>query len=180
MVDVFNTFFKLGFSLLIFIGFHDTCPCYISFVLVSLDRDVLEKYTEEMKRVTELISTAMAKSLNLDENCFLRQFGGRSQLSARFNYYSPCKRPDLVLGLKPHSDGSGYTIIMQDEVGLQVLKDDKWFKVPKNPHSLLVLMADQMEVRNSLQVSNSETNMYNTSGHASPTYIFYITHSGNC
>ena len=99
-----------------------------------------------MKRVTELISRAMAKSLNLHENCFLKQFGERSQLQARFNYYSPCKRPDLVLGLKPHSDGSGYTIIMQDEVGLQVLKDDKWYKIPKNPHALLVLMADQMEV----------------------------------
>lgn len=109
-------------------------------------RNVLLEYTDEMKRVTELISRAMAKSLNLDENCFLKQFGQRSQLQARFNYYSPCKRPDLVLGLKPHSDGSGYTIIMQDEVGLQVFKDDKWYKVPKNPHALLVLMADQMEI----------------------------------
>ncbi|KAL3511925.1 hypothetical protein ACH5RR_024642 [Cinchona calisaya] len=109
-------------------------------------REVLEEYTEEMKRVTELVSRAMAKSLNLDEDCFLRQFGERSQLQARFNYYSPCKRPDLVLGLKPHSDGSGYTILMQDEVGLQVLKNDKWFKVPKNPHALLILMADQMQI----------------------------------
>lgn len=108
---------------------------------------MLEEYTEKMKKVTELVSKYMAKSLNLEEDCFLKQFGERSQLDARFNYYSPCERPDLVLGLKPHSDGSGYTIIIQDEIGLQVLKDHKWFTVPKNPHALLVLMADQMEVK---------------------------------
>lgn len=112
-----------------------------------MDRNVLEEYTEETKKATELVSRAMAKSLNLDENCFLKQFGERSQLAARLNYYPPCKRPDLVLGLKPHADGTGYTTIMQDEVGLQVLKDDKWFTVPKNPQAILVLMGDQMEVK---------------------------------
>ncbi|WMV35156.1 hypothetical protein MTR67_028541 [Solanum verrucosum] len=55
-------------------------------------------------------------------------------------------KPDLVLGLKPHADGTGYTIILQDEVGLQVLKDGKWYTVPKDPTALFVLMGDQMEV----------------------------------
>ncbi|CAH9147087.1 unnamed protein product [Cuscuta epithymum] len=109
-------------------------------------REVLEEYTEKIKTVTELTSKAMARSLNLEESCLHRQFGERSQLSARFNYYSPCQRPDLVLGLKPHSDGSGYTVIIQDEAGLQVLKNDKWFTVPKNPHAILVIMGDQMEI----------------------------------
>ena len=89
----------------------------------------------------------MAKSLNLEENCFLNQFGEEAVLQARFNYYSCCQMPDLVLGLKPHADGSGYTIILQDDVeGLQVHKDGKWFTVPTIPHALLVLMGDQMEV----------------------------------
>ncbi|CAI9113938.1 OLC1v1037499C1 [Oldenlandia corymbosa var. corymbosa] len=109
-------------------------------------RAILEEYTKEIEKVTGMVSRAMAKSLDLDENCFLRQFGERSQLQARFNYYLPCKRPDLVLGLKPHADGTGYTIIMQDEVGLQIRKDDKWFKVPKNPGAILVLMGDQMQI----------------------------------
>ncbi|KAK2982811.1 hypothetical protein RJ640_021301 [Escallonia rubra] len=109
-------------------------------------RDILKEYTEKMKMVTKLTSKAMAKSLNLEENCFLDQFGEQAPLQARFNYYSRCQRPDLVLGLKPHSDGSGYTIILQDEVGLQILKDDKWHTVPQNPHAILVLMADQMEI----------------------------------
>lgn len=103
-----------------------------------------------MKEVTELTSKAMAKSLNLDENCFLEQFGERSQLQSRFNYYLPCKMSKHVLGLKPHSDGTGYTIIMQDAEGLQIQKDGKWLNVSKNPHALIVLMGDQMQVKQKL------------------------------
>ena len=82
--------------------------------------------------VIELTSKAMAKSLKLEENCFLKQFGAQGALQARFNYYSKCQRPDLILGLKPHSDGSAITLILEDEVGLQIQKDEKWFTVPIN------------------------------------------------
>ncbi|GMY34104.1 protein SRG1-like [Fagus crenata] len=110
-------------------------------------RDVLEEYTVKMKMFTEIVSKAIAKSLSLEENCFLNQFGEKGPLQARFNYYSCCQRPDLVLGLKPHADGSGYTVILQDDVeGLQVLKDEQWFTVPTVSHALLVLMGDQMEI----------------------------------
>ncbi|KAM7480317.1 hypothetical protein LguiA_028530 [Lonicera macranthoides] len=109
-------------------------------------RETLEEYTDGINMVIEVTSKGMAMSLNLEENCFLNQFGERPMLQTRFNYYSRCSMPDLVLGLKPHSDGSGYTIILQDEVGLQILKDDKWFTVPKNSDALLILMADQMEI----------------------------------
>ncbi|KAJ0043937.1 hypothetical protein Pint_19241 [Pistacia integerrima] len=107
---------------------------------------ILEQYSIKMKKVTELTSKAMAKSLNIEENCFLTQFGERAQHKARFNYYSRCQRPDLVLGLKAHSDVSGFTIILMDEEGLQVLKDEQWFTVPKITEALLVLMGDQMEI----------------------------------
>ncbi|TKY48054.1 Codeine O-demethylase [Spatholobus suberectus] len=110
-------------------------------------RDVVEEYTVKMREATNLISRAIAKSLDLEENCFLNQFGEQALLQVRFNYYSCCTRPDLVLGLKPHADGSGYTIILQDDVeGLQVHDDGKWFTVPTISHALLVLMGDQMEI----------------------------------
>ncbi|XP_030546853.2 protein SRG1-like [Rhodamnia argentea] len=109
-------------------------------------RDVLQEYTVKMRMMTEAVSKAMAKSLDLQEDCFLNQFGEKGPLQARFNYYSRCPKPDLILGLKPHADGSGYTIILQDVEGLQVLKGDKWFTVPTMSGALLVLMGDQMEV----------------------------------
>ncbi|GMQ07288.1 hypothetical protein CsSME_00051542 [Camellia sinensis var. sinensis] len=72
----------------------------------------------------------MAKSLNLEENCFLNQYGERATMFARFNFYPPCPRPDRTLGLKPHglkphADGSAITFLLQDKEveGLQILKD---------------------------------------------------------
>ncbi|KAJ4851663.1 hypothetical protein Tsubulata_014487 [Turnera subulata] len=107
---------------------------------------VVEDYTTKVQKLTETISKSMAKSLDVQETCFLDQFGERAALQARLNYYSPCPRPDLVLGLKPHADGSGYTIVLQDDVGLQIQKDGQWFTLPIVPESLLVLMGDQMEI----------------------------------
>ncbi|GFZ17176.1 2-oxoglutarate (2OG) and Fe(II)-dependent oxygenase superfamily protein [Actinidia rufa] len=109
-------------------------------------REVLREYSEKMKMVTELTSKAMAKSLNLEENCFLNQFGERAMLQARSIYYSKCQGPDLILGLKPHTDGTGYTLLLQDEVGLQVFNKDKWYAVPKISHAIFILMGDQMEI----------------------------------
>ncbi|XAR50521.1 Leucocyanidin oxygenase [Bertholletia excelsa] len=109
-------------------------------------RKILLEYTEKMKKVTELTSKAMAKSLYLDENCFLKQFGERATLQARFNYYSKCQKPERILGLKPHADGSGYTLILQERVGLQVFYKGRWYTVPQVPGAVFILMGDQMEI----------------------------------
>lgn len=102
----------------------------------------------KIKTIIDLLFKAMAKSLNLEENSFLDQFGDRAMLIARFNFYPRCPRPDQVLGLKPHSDKSGITVLLQDKEveGLHVLKDEQWFKVPIIPHALVVNVGDQVEV----------------------------------
>ncbi|XP_039053703.1 codeine O-demethylase-like [Hibiscus syriacus] len=110
-------------------------------------REDLENYTCKMRMVTEIVSKSMAKSLGLEENCLVDEFGERAALQARLNYYPCCPRPEIVLGLKPHADGTGYTIILQDEVeGLQILQNQHWFTVPTLPDALLILMGDQMEI----------------------------------
>lgn len=96
----------------------------------------------------EILYKAMAKSLNVEDNSFLGQFGEESLMSARFNYYPKCSRPDLVLGVKPHTDRSGITILLQDKIteGLQVLVNDKWVQVPVLPDALVANLGDQMQV----------------------------------
>ncbi|OVA05857.1 Isopenicillin N synthase [Macleaya cordata] len=111
-------------------------------------RRVLHEYSAKSKLVAELILKAMAESLGLEENYFLNQIGEQVLTYARFNYYPPCSRPDLVYGIKAHTDGGLITVLLQDnEVeGLQVLKDDRWINVPIIQDSLLVNVADQMEI----------------------------------
>ncbi|KAI4335737.1 hypothetical protein L6164_014351 [Bauhinia variegata] len=111
-------------------------------------KNVLAEYSERIKLLTKEILKAMAKSLNLEEECFLRQCEERAQVFVRFNYYPPCPRPDLVLGLKPHADGSLITFLLQDKEveGLQLLRDNQWFKVPIISEALLVNAGDVLEI----------------------------------
>ncbi|KNA03706.1 hypothetical protein SOVF_206470 [Spinacia oleracea] len=69
-------------------------------------------------------------------------------MEVRFNCYPPCSSLDQVLGFKPHSDGTAITILLQDELveGLQVQKDDLWFKVPIVPDALFINIGDQLEI----------------------------------
>ena len=111
-------------------------------------RDILNDYTIKMNMMTEVILTAMARSLDLEDNCFLDQYGKEATMTARFNYYPKCPRPDLVLGVKEHADASAITFLLQDKEveGLQFQKDNQWFKVPIIPEALLINVGDQAEV----------------------------------
>ncbi|KAK1371189.1 Codeine O-demethylase [Heracleum sosnowskyi] len=111
-------------------------------------RKILQEYSERIKLLNEFILKALSRSLKLKENCFLDQYGENANMVARFNYYPPCPRPDLTLGIKPHADGSAITYLFQDnEVeGLQILKDDQWFSVPTVTNALLVNVGDQVEI----------------------------------
>ncbi|KAJ0984779.1 hypothetical protein J5N97_003135 [Dioscorea zingiberensis] len=111
-------------------------------------RDVLNEFTTKTREMLDSVLKAMAKSLELNEDCFISQFGDRPILDARFNNYPCCPRPDLVNGVKPHSDSSALTIILPDKdvEGLQVMKDGVWVNVTTSPHALIVNMGDHMEI----------------------------------
>uniref|UniRef100_A0A7N0U109 Fe2OG dioxygenase domain-containing protein n=1 Tax=Kalanchoe fedtschenkoi TaxID=63787 RepID=A0A7N0U109_KALFE len=111
-------------------------------------RDVLDEFAKASERIGEEVFKAMAVSLGLDEHCFLEMYGKEPKMYARFNFYPPCPRPDLVLGVKPHADGSALTILLQDKdvEGLQVKKNGQWFQVATIPDALLINVGDQMEI----------------------------------
>uniref|UniRef100_A0ACD5XRQ6 Uncharacterized protein n=1 Tax=Avena sativa TaxID=4498 RepID=A0ACD5XRQ6_AVESA len=113
-------------------------------------RDVLHEYTSRTKRARDLILRSIAKLLELDEDYFVNKISDKASGFARFNYYPPCSRPDHVLGLKPHSDGGLITLLFVDEDvgGLQVQRDGKWYNVPVKPHTLVINLADCMEIMN--------------------------------
>lgn len=109
--------------------------------------EILHEYALKVKSMMNHLSKAMARSLKLEENSFLNQFGDQSVMQVRFNFYPPSSRTD-VFGVKPHSDRSGITVLLQDrEVeGLQVLKDGAWYTVPVIPDALVVNLGDQMQI----------------------------------
>ncbi|KAM1061580.1 hypothetical protein ACFX2A_026593 [Malus domestica] len=102
----------------------------------------------ELHVVTKTVLKAMTRSLGLEDNCFSDLCGEEGNMNIRFNFYPPCPRPDLVLGLKPHSDSSLITHVLQDKEveGLQFLKGDEWFRAPIVPDALLIIVGDQVEI----------------------------------
>ncbi|KNA04019.1 hypothetical protein SOVF_203570, partial [Spinacia oleracea] len=109
---------------------------------------MINEYSNKLATMTEAIYKAMARSLNLEEDCFLKHQGKHGPITGRISLYPRCPCPERVLGLKPHSDGATMTFLLPEKEveGLQVLKDDLWYTVPVIPGALFVNFGDLGEV----------------------------------
>ncbi|GKA42096.1 non-heme dioxygenase N-terminal domain-containing protein [Tanacetum coccineum] len=131
-------------------------------ILASKSRslqEILVKYSSNIKSVNEVVFKALARSLNLEENFFLNQYGTTAKIHARFNYYPSCPWPEKVLGVKPHADGSTITVLLQDKEieGLQLLKDDQWVGVPIVRDALTINVGDQIQETNIRQKDEKQS-----------------------
>ncbi|CAM0958869.1 unnamed protein product [Alopecurus aequalis] len=112
-------------------------------------RDLLNDYTSKTKKLRDRILREISKLLEIDVDYFVNHVNKDQAITfARFAYYPACARPDLVFGIRPHSDGRLLTIILVDEHvgGLQVQKDGKWYNVQTMPDTLLVVLGDSMQI----------------------------------
>ncbi|XP_027341598.1 protein SRG1-like [Abrus precatorius] len=110
-------------------------------------RDTLEHYSQEIEKLAMVIVEQMGKALKMEEN-EMRELFEVGMQSMRMNYYPPCPQPEKVIGLTPHSDGVGLTILLQaNEVeGLQIRKDGMWVPVKPLPNAFIVNVGDMLEI----------------------------------
>ncbi|CAM0884673.1 unnamed protein product [Alopecurus aequalis] len=113
--------------------------------------DTLVKYSAEVRALCIALLAHVAETLGLAPGTFEGMFGGDAAVQAvRMNFYPPCPRPELVLGLSAHSDGSAVTVLQQDArgaaAGLQVRKAGTWVPVHPAPHALVINLGDSLEV----------------------------------
>ena len=89
----------------------------------------------------------MAKAMKLDKREMEELFDDGKQ-AVRMTYYPPCPQSEMVMGIAPHSDATGITILLQvNEVdGLQIKKDGVWIPVNVLPDALVVNVGDILEV----------------------------------
>lgn len=68
--------------------------------------------------------------------------------SVRMTHYPPCPQPEVVVGLTPHSDATGITILHQVNgvEGLEIKKGGVWVPVTFLPGAFVVNVGDIMEV----------------------------------
>ena len=114
----------------------------------NLGRELLDEYTKRVAIISEDILKAMARCLDLEEDCFLKHMGKPGQITGRLGMYPRCPCPDRVLGVKPHSDGATMAVLLAEKEveGLQIQKDDQWFKVPVISGALFINLGDFGEV----------------------------------
>ncbi|XP_057819860.2 protein SRG1-like [Cryptomeria japonica] len=110
-------------------------------------RDTVDQYAVGIQKLGNTVLRLLSENVGLKPDCFINACGKMGQMM-RMNYYPPCPRPDLVLGISPYSDANGLTVLLQDDetVGLQICKDGEWVPVQPIPGALVINIGDMLEV----------------------------------
>jgi isopenicillin N synthase-like dioxygenase len=111
---------------------------------------LVAEYGSEVVKLCGKLMKVFSMNLGLEEDSLLNAFGGEENVGAclRANYYPKCPQPDLTLGLSPHSDPGGMTILLPDEnvAGLQVRRKGSWLTVKPIPNAFIINIGDQIQV----------------------------------
>ncbi|XP_018815952.2 codeine O-demethylase-like [Juglans regia] len=115
--------------------------------LPSSLRETLESYLLELQKLSMTLFRCLGKVLMIETGEMEELFEDGMQ-SVRITRYPPCPQPELVLGLTPHSDATGITILHQINGvdGLQMKRDGVWIPVSFLPDAFVVNVGDILEI----------------------------------
>ena len=110
--------------------------------------DSLDRYSAEVQRVATRLLAAMAANLGVADARKVTRLADSQ--SVRINYYPACPggAHGRVLGLSPHSDATGLTLLLQVSAvpGLQIRRHGAWVSVDPIPGALVANVGDVVEV----------------------------------
>ncbi|KAF8398703.1 hypothetical protein HHK36_014560 [Tetracentron sinense] len=111
-------------------------------------REANEEYAKCLRGVVDKLLMTLSLGLGLEGNVLKEAVGGDGvEYLLKINYYPPCPRPDLALGVVVHTDMSAITVLVPNEVpGLQVFRDEHWFDAKYTPNALIIHVGDQIEI----------------------------------
>ncbi|KAK9913962.1 hypothetical protein M0R45_037761 [Rubus argutus] len=110
-------------------------------------RETMGEYCREVMKLSLEITSAITESLGIGPTYLTKKMENGMQV-VTVNGYPPCPKPEMALGLPPHSDYTCFTIVLQSFPGLEILhaEDGKWNLVPQLESALQVLIGDHFEV----------------------------------
>ncbi|KAG9153203.1 hypothetical protein Leryth_025116 [Lithospermum erythrorhizon] len=113
-------------------------------------RETMREFAQELEKLAEYLLDLLCENLGLEKGYLKNAFYGSKgpTFGTKVSNYPECPKPDLIKGLRAHTDAGGIILLFQDDKvsGLQLLKDDKWVDVPPMRHSIVVNIGDQLEV----------------------------------
>lgn len=113
-------------------------------------RKVMKEFAVELEKLAEQLLDLLCENLGLEKGYLKKAFYGSKgpNFGTKVSNYPPCPKPDLIKGLRAHTDAGGIILLFQDDKvsGLQLLKDGQWIDVPPMHHSIVINLGDQLEV----------------------------------
>ncbi|KAK6133273.1 hypothetical protein DH2020_032936 [Rehmannia glutinosa] len=113
-------------------------------------RKVMREFAAQLEKLAEQLLDLLCENLGLEKGYLKKAFYGSKgpNFGTKVSNYPPCPKPDLIKGLRAHTDAGGIILLFQDDKvsGLQLLKDGQWVDVPPMRHSIVINLGDQLEV----------------------------------
>ncbi|XP_021718192.1 1-aminocyclopropane-1-carboxylate oxidase 5-like [Chenopodium quinoa] len=120
-------------------------------------KETMTEYRAELRKLAEKLTEIMDENLGLPKGYIKAAFNsGESSeevdetafFGTKVSHYPPCPHPELVTGLRAHTDAGGVILLFQDDIvgGLQMLKDGEWIEVQPVPNAIVINTGDQIEV----------------------------------
>ncbi|KVH87938.1 hypothetical protein Ccrd_024713 [Cynara cardunculus var. scolymus] len=112
----------------------------------------MTEYRAELKKLAEKLMEAMDENLGIPKGYIQKTFNGgdgeKAFFGTKVSHYPPCPHPEMVNGLRAHTDAGGVILLFQDDEvdGLQILKNGEWIDVQPIPNSIVINTGDQIEV----------------------------------
>ena len=130
-------------------------------------RNSLEAYYKAATTLAIVLQKAFALALGLPDDFFKKLFVDQSSL-LKINHYPPQDNPTTVsnIGVVPHSDEGGFTILWQDENGgLEVeSKGGEWVVAPPIEETFVINLGDTMQIWTNGEFSSTPHRVINRSG----------------
>lgn len=121
-------------------------------------RSTLDEYSKEMHKISMSLFRLIEINLGIEPGNLSRLFDPDCKQGIRLNYYPPCSQANKVIGITPHSDAVGLTLLVQvnDVQGLQMKKNDKWLPIKPAPGAIIVNIGDMLEIMSNGEYSSIE------------------------
>nr|XP_009400531.2 PREDICTED: 1-aminocyclopropane-1-carboxylate oxidase 1 [Musa acuminata subsp. malaccensis] len=111
-------------------------------------REAMDAYVSQLTKLAEKLAELVSENLGLDDDHLKKTFAPPF-VGTKVAMYPQCPQPELVTGLRGHSDAGGIILLLQDDTvpGLEFYKDGEWVPVtPNKGNRIFVNFGDQVEV----------------------------------
>ncbi|XP_059643255.1 flavonol synthase/flavanone 3-hydroxylase-like [Cornus florida] len=142
-------------------------------------REVLEEMFSHLAKTGEVVESIINRCLGLPPN-FLREYNhDRSwDFMAALNYF-PATETEHT-GVSEHEDGNCITFVLQDEVGgLEVRKDGEWIPVVPEVGTLVVNVADVIQVLSNQKFKSATHRVVRPKGSRRHSFAFFYNLQGD-